>query len=158
MASTRTYESALNTECDWKELGTYLDGVLVGEEVDDLERVRDNADGKELLAVVAAVHHHANQTSQFSSLPPTTFPLRDAPVDQTLNNRHLRLLELLLGITASGVGKVDGVTDLDVIGEGDVLDFDTFVGPIDISSRRRHTEPDSDTHSWVSHLPNSFTS
>ena len=59
MASTRTYESALNTECGWKELGTYLDGVLVGEEVDDLERVRDNADGQELLAVVAALHHQA---------------------------------------------------------------------------------------------------
>ena len=38
---------------------TYLDGVLVGEEVDDLERVRDNADGQELLAVVAALHHQA---------------------------------------------------------------------------------------------------
>ena len=63
MASTRTYESALNTECDWKELGTYLDGVLVGEEVDDLERVRDNADGQELLAVVATLHHQA--------IPPT---------------------------------------------------------------------------------------
>ena len=37
----------------------HLDGVLVGEEVDDLERVRDDADGEELLAVVAAVHHHA---------------------------------------------------------------------------------------------------
>ena len=37
----------------------HLDGVLVGEEVDDLERVRNNADGEELLAVVAAVHHHA---------------------------------------------------------------------------------------------------
>ena len=35
----------------------HLDGVLVGEEVDDLERVRDDADGEELLAVVAAVHH-----------------------------------------------------------------------------------------------------
>ena len=59
MASTRTYESALNTECDWKELGTYLDGVLVGEEVDDLKRVRDNADGQELLSVVATLHHQA---------------------------------------------------------------------------------------------------
>ena len=37
----------------------HLDGVLVGEEVDDLERVRDDADGQELLAVVAALHHHA---------------------------------------------------------------------------------------------------
>ena len=37
----------------------YLERVLVGEEVDDLERVRDDADGQELLAVVAALHHQA---------------------------------------------------------------------------------------------------
>lgn len=43
-----------------------LDGVLVGEEVDDLERVRDNADGEELLAVVTAIHHHATQVPHFS--------------------------------------------------------------------------------------------
>ena len=48
-----------------------------------------------------------------------------APVDQSLDNRHLRLLELLLRITAGSVGEVDGVADLDVVGEGDVLDFDT---------------------------------
>ena len=36
-----------------------LDGVLVGEEVDDFESVSDNSDGQELLAVVAALHHHA---------------------------------------------------------------------------------------------------
>ena len=47
------------------------------------------------------------------------------PVDQSLNDGHLGLLELLLGITASGVGEVDGVADLDVVGERDVLDFDT---------------------------------
>ncbi len=46
------------------------------------------------------------------------------PVNQALNDGHLRLLELLLGITASGVGEVDGVTDLDVVGEGDVDDVD----------------------------------
>lgn len=40
---------------------TYLNGVLVGEEVDDLKRVRDNADRKELLAVVASLHHQAMQ-------------------------------------------------------------------------------------------------
>ena len=103
-----------------------LDGVLVGEEVDDLERVRDNADGKELLAVVAAVHHHANQIPRFSSLPPAVFPLRDAPVDQTLKNRHLRLLELLLGKTACSVGQVDGMADLNVVRKGDVVDVDTI--------------------------------
>ena len=49
----------------------------------------------------------------------------NAPVDQSLDNGHLSLLELLLGITASGVGEVDGVADLDVVGQGDVLDLDT---------------------------------
>ena len=50
---------------------------------------------------------------------------QDAPVNQSLNNGHLCLLELLLGITTSGVGKVDSVTDLDVVGQRDVLDLDT---------------------------------
>ena len=45
----------------------------------------------------------------------------NAPVDQSLNNGHLGLLELLLGISSSGVGHVDSVSDLDVISEGDVL-------------------------------------
>ena len=48
-----------------------------------------------------------------------------APVNQSLNNGHLRLLELLLGVTAGGVGKVDGMTDLDVVGQRDVLDLNT---------------------------------
>ena len=38
-------------------IDAYLDRVLVGEEVDDLEGMSDNADSKELLAVVAALHH-----------------------------------------------------------------------------------------------------
>ena len=38
---------------------TDLDGVLVGEEVDDLESVRDDADSQELLSVVATLHHQA---------------------------------------------------------------------------------------------------
>ena len=47
------------------------------------------------------------------------------PVDQPLNDGHLRLLELLLGVTASSVGEVYRMTDLNVVREGDVLDFDT---------------------------------
>ena len=47
------------------------------------------------------------------------------PVNQSLNDGHLRLLELLLGITTGGGGEVDGVADLDVVREGDVLDFDS---------------------------------
>jgi hypothetical protein len=39
-----------------------LDGVLLGDEVDDLEGVLNNADGHDLLAVVAAVHHQAGMS------------------------------------------------------------------------------------------------
>lgn len=38
-----------------------LDRVLVGKEVDDLKCVGDDPEGKELLAVVAALHHQAVQ-------------------------------------------------------------------------------------------------
>jgi hypothetical protein len=82
-----------------------LNRVLVGQQVDDLERVCNDADGHELLAVVAALHHQA--------------------VDEALDDGHLGLFELLLGVTTCGVGEIDGVADLDVVGEGDVLDFDT---------------------------------
>lgn len=47
------------------------------------------------------------------------------PVHQSLNNRHLGLLKLLLGITTSGVREIDGVVDLDVVVEGDVFYFDS---------------------------------
>jgi hypothetical protein len=40
---------------------TYLDGVLVGEEVDDLKCVCDDANCHELLAIVATFHHQAAQ-------------------------------------------------------------------------------------------------
>ena len=46
-----------------------------------------------------------------------------SPVNETLNDGHLRLLELLLGITTGGVGEVDGVADLDVVGQRDILHF-----------------------------------
>ena len=36
-----------------------LDRVLVGEQVDDLESVSNNADGQKLLSVVATLHHQA---------------------------------------------------------------------------------------------------
>jgi len=44
-----------------------------------------------------------------------------APVNQTLDDRHLSLLELLFGVTASGVGDVDSMAHLDVIGERNIL-------------------------------------
>jgi hypothetical protein len=46
-------------------------------------------------------------------------------VDETLDDRHASLGELLLGITAGSVRDVDGVVDVDVVGEGDVLHLDT---------------------------------
>lgn len=65
----------------------------------------DDANGQELLSVVASLHHKG--------------------VDQSLNDGHLSLLELLLGVTTSSVGKVDGMADLDIVGEGDILDLNT---------------------------------
>ena len=59
-------------------------------------------------------------------LPAAVKPrMGDAPVNQSLNDGHLRLLELLLGVTASSVGEVDGMADLDVIGQGDILNLNT---------------------------------
>lgn len=40
---------------------SHLDGVLVGEEMDDLKGMGDNSDSQELLAVVATVHHKARK-------------------------------------------------------------------------------------------------
>lgn len=61
----------------------------------DLESVGDDADGHELLAVVAAVHHER--------------------VGQTLNDGAVGLAESLDGISASGVGDVDGVSQRNVV-------------------------------------------
>lgn len=72
-----------------------LDGVLVGHEVNDGESVVDDADGHELLAVVAAVHHEG--------------------VGETLNDGALGLAEALDGVAPGGMGKVDGRPDLHVI-------------------------------------------
>lgn len=87
-----------------------LDGVLLGEEVDDLKGVLDDADSLQLLTVVAAGHHER--------------------VGQTLNNGALRLTEALGSVTASGVGDIDGLTDLDVVSEGDVANLNTVVRPL----------------------------
>jgi len=47
------------------------------------------------------------------------------PVNQTLDDRHLCLLELLLGISAGSVRQVNGMANLDVISKGDIFDFNT---------------------------------
>lgn len=61
----------------------------------NLESVGDNADGHELLSVVAAVHHQG--------------------VGETLNDWALGLAETLGSITSSGVRDVDWSADLDVV-------------------------------------------
>ena len=45
------------------------------------------------------------------------------PVHQSLNNRHLSLFELFLGVTTGGVREVYGMMDLDVVVEGNILHF-----------------------------------
>ena len=59
----------------------------------------------------------------------------NVPVNQSLNDGmgidgHLCVLELLLGITANGVGEVDSVPDLNVVRQRDVLDFNTSVSDV----------------------------
>ena len=91
----------------------------------------DDADGHELLAVVAAVHHER--------------------VGEALDDGALGLAEALGGISSGGVWKVDGLSDLDVVAiplisaccpfrlsltldlrvrEGDVADLDVLVAPL----------------------------
>lgn len=48
-----------------------------------------------------------------------------APVNQSLDDGHLRLLELLFGVTTSRVRKIDGMADLNVVRERDILHLDT---------------------------------
>lgn len=59
IASTRTYTDVFCQFLDPSDsfTATDLDGVLVAQEVDDLERVGNNTDGHELLSVVTALHH-----------------------------------------------------------------------------------------------------
>lgn len=48
----------------------------------------------------------------------------DLRVDQSLDNGHSSLGELLLGVSTGSVGNVDGMVDIDVVGKGYVLDLD----------------------------------
>merc|ERR1719154_382971 len=89
-----------------------LEGVLSGQQVDDLEAVLDDPDSHELLAVVPAVHHEG--------------------VHQTLNNGALSLAETLGSISSGGVGEVLGVLllDGDVVLEGHVRDLNVLAAPL----------------------------
>ena len=106
-----------------------LQGILTSQKMDDLERVFDNPDCHELLAVVPSVHHKG--------------------VNEALNNRALSLAETLGSISnkikglqkcksliiispSSRVGKVLGILLLDcnVILEGHVGDLNILAAPL----------------------------
>ncbi|KAH9401930.1 hypothetical protein TYRP_016499 [Tyrophagus putrescentiae] len=74
-----------------------LQRILSGQQVDDLEGVLDDAHRHQLLAVVAAVHHHR--------------------VGQALDDGALRLAEALLSVPSRGVGQVAG----ELLLHGDVV-------------------------------------
>lgn len=71
-----------------------LDGVLVGDEVDDLESVLDNSHSLQLLSVVASVHHEG--------------------VGESLDDWALGLAEAFDSISSSGMWEVDWLK-LDVV-------------------------------------------
>ena len=79
--------------------------------VNDFEAVLHDANGQELLAVVATVHHQG--------------------VDETLNDGALGLAETLGSITSSTVWKIASVllADSDVILERDVRNADFVAAP-----------------------------
>jgi len=84
-------------------------GVVLSGEVSDFEGVADDADGEELLALRAHFEHEA--------------------VDEAFNDGALDLAEALLLEAAGGVGNVDGV-DGDLIGEGGIVNLNTFERPL----------------------------
>lgn len=59
MASTRTCHEILINIIKTLPYMTHLDGVLVGEEMNDFECMGDDADSEKLFAVVAPLHHQA---------------------------------------------------------------------------------------------------
>ena len=63
----------------------------------------------------------------------------------------LECFELLLGVTTSGVWEVNGMAYLDVVGEGDVLDFGTAIDTRKSLFSENYDEQ-MKTHSRVSHF------
>jgi hypothetical protein len=62
------------------------------------------------------------------------------PVHQSLNNGHLRLLELLFGVTTSRVGQVNGMADLDVIRQRNVFYLDAKIAIVNYLHRTKADE------------------
>ena len=60
---------------------SYLEGVLPGQQVDDLEAVLDDPDSQQLLAVVPAVHHQAVDQALHDGALGLAEPLGGVPVD-----------------------------------------------------------------------------
>lgn len=111
-----------------------LDGVLVGQQVNDLESMLDNAGSHQLLAVVATVHHERiGQTFDNGALKIT---IRRVSFLLFRHSRvlaivaHLSLAETLDSEATGGVGQVGVLTDLNVVLERNVLDLNIFVGPL----------------------------
>lgn len=92
-----------------------LTPYLSRQQVDDLKSVLNDADSHQLLAVVAAVHHHG--------------------VGQTLHNGTLGLAETLGGITSSRVRQVLGVFLL----HGNVILWENERTQVVISQREQNT-------------------
>jgi len=98
-----------------------LEGVLVGQEVDDLEGVLDDAHSEQLLTVAAGLHHHT--------------------ADEALGDRAGSLAETLLLVAAGSVGEPHLGALLghgDVIMEGQIRDGDVLVGPLSEKLSFRH--------------------
>lgn len=80
--------------------------------MDDFERMCNNADSKKLLAVISTLHH---QTESALSMQPTMRYYHNLPIHEPFNYGHLSLLELLFGVSTSGMWKINGMADLNVI-------------------------------------------
>ena len=183
-----------------KSAPTHLDGILIREQVDNLKGVCNDSDREQLLSIVAALHHQAVRQKNQSKNPianwtkETRFVAEriptfeeshgkpkcviNEPVHQTLHDGHLCLLELLLGISPSGVRYPHRVSDLNIVGEGDIFHLHTVprpkrnrrkIGPAhptqavhtrhNRAKHRQHkgTSTKDQTHPSVSHFPNNFT-
>jgi len=98
-----------------------LKGVLVGQKVDDLEGVLDDAHGHQLLTVAAGLLHHT--------------------ANEALGDRAGSLTEALLLVAAGSVGEPHLGA---LLGHGDVImkrqirDSDVLVGPLSEKLSFRH--------------------
>jgi hypothetical protein len=86
---------------------------------------------------------------------PTIRQCHTQPVYKAFNDGHLSLLELLFSVSTGGMGKINSMTDLDVVCQRNVLDFDAATRN---SKSLLVTETGNGTYSCVSHFPNNLTS